>query len=80
MATVGLTEAQLRERGIGYHAADYPFDDHGKSILMEAKYGYVKVLADKDHIVVGVRCFRMHAENVRGVSCNSSVGIDVDPP
>jgi pyruvate/2-oxoglutarate dehydrogenase complex dihydrolipoamide dehydrogenase (E3) component len=26
--------------------AEYPFDDHGKSILMEAKRGYVKILAE----------------------------------
>ena len=29
-----------------YLTASYPFDDHGKSILMEAKYGYVKVIAE----------------------------------
>jgi pyruvate/2-oxoglutarate dehydrogenase complex dihydrolipoamide dehydrogenase (E3) component len=47
LATVGRLESQLQERGIEYLTASYPFDDHGKSILMEAKYGYVKVLADK---------------------------------
>ncbi|MEO0794018.1 MAG: NAD(P)/FAD-dependent oxidoreductase [Verrucomicrobiota bacterium] len=44
---VGLTEKQMDERGIDYVTADYPFDDHGKSILMEAKHGYVKVWAEK---------------------------------
>lgn len=47
VAHVGLTESQMQERGIDYVSADYPFDDHGKSILMEAKYGYVKVYAEK---------------------------------
>ncbi|MEM1082543.1 MAG: NAD(P)/FAD-dependent oxidoreductase [Verrucomicrobiota bacterium] len=56
IATVGLSESQLKERGIDYLAADYPFDDHGKSILMEAKYGYVKVLADRDGRVLGAEC------------------------
>jgi pyruvate/2-oxoglutarate dehydrogenase complex dihydrolipoamide dehydrogenase (E3) component len=56
IASVGLSEAQLNERGIEYLSADYPFDDHGKSILMEAKYGYVKVLAGKDGIVLGAEC------------------------
>ena len=46
LATVGLLESQLQERGTAYLAASYPFDDHGKSILMEAKRGYVKVLAE----------------------------------
>lgn len=46
LATVGRLESDLQESGIAYLSASYPFDDHGKSILMEAKYGYVKVLAE----------------------------------
>lgn len=56
IATVGLNETQLKERGIDFLAADYPFDDHGKSILMEAKYGYVKVYAGRDGTVLGAEC------------------------
>ncbi len=47
VARVGLTEKVLRERGIDFIAADYPFDDHGKSILMEAKRGFVRVFGEK---------------------------------
>jgi pyruvate/2-oxoglutarate dehydrogenase complex dihydrolipoamide dehydrogenase (E3) component len=47
VAHVGLTEHQMHQRGIEFAVADYPFDDHGKSILMEAKYGYVKTWMDK---------------------------------
>jgi pyruvate/2-oxoglutarate dehydrogenase complex dihydrolipoamide dehydrogenase (E3) component len=46
LATVGRLERELDERGEKYLTASYPFDDHGKSILMEAKYGYVKVIAE----------------------------------
>lgn len=46
MATVGLTEAAAREQGTEFIAASYPFADHGKSLLMEAKDGFVKLLAD----------------------------------
>lgn len=46
LATVGRLERDLDEQGVKYLAASYPFDDHGKSILMEAKYGYVKVIAE----------------------------------
>lgn len=54
---VGLSEEQARERGIETISADYPFDDHGKSILMEAKYGHVKVIADKaSGVVIGAEC------------------------
>lgn len=57
IGTVGLNEAQLKARGIDYLSADYPFDDHGKSILMEAKYGYVKVFAERaTGVVLGAEC------------------------
>jgi pyruvate/2-oxoglutarate dehydrogenase complex dihydrolipoamide dehydrogenase (E3) component len=46
LATIGLLESELAERGIPHLAASYPFNDHGKSILMDANYGYVKVIAD----------------------------------
>ncbi len=47
VAVVGRSEKELAEAGIAYSAASYPFDDHGKSILMEAKYGHVKVIAEE---------------------------------
>ena len=43
---VGLTEKAATARGIKYLAASYPFNDHGKSLIMEAKDGFVKLLAD----------------------------------
>lgn len=46
VAHVGLSEKQMAEEGIEFVTADYPFDDHGKSILMEARYGYVKTWVD----------------------------------
>ena len=48
LATIGALERDLDERGVKYLAASYPFNDHGKSILMEANYGYVKVLAEPE--------------------------------
>ena len=46
LATIGLLERELDAKGQKYLRATYPFNDHGKSILMEANYGYVKVLAE----------------------------------
>ena len=46
LATIGRLEGELDEAGIAYVCASYPFNDHGKSILMDANYGYVKVLAE----------------------------------
>jgi pyruvate/2-oxoglutarate dehydrogenase complex dihydrolipoamide dehydrogenase (E3) component len=46
LATIGRLERDLDEKGVKYVSASYPFNDHGKSILMEANYGYVKVIAE----------------------------------
>jgi pyruvate/2-oxoglutarate dehydrogenase complex dihydrolipoamide dehydrogenase (E3) component len=44
-ATVGLTEKAARTQNIPFLAASYPFNDHGKSLIMEARIGFVKLLA-----------------------------------
>jgi pyruvate/2-oxoglutarate dehydrogenase complex dihydrolipoamide dehydrogenase (E3) component len=46
LATIGLQERELDEAGTPYLVASYPVNDHGKSILMDANYGYVKVIAE----------------------------------
>ena len=46
IATVGLTEKRAIARNIPYLTASYPFNDHGKSLIMEARDGFVKLLAD----------------------------------
>ncbi len=49
LATIGVLARDLDERGVKYLRASYPFNDHGKSILMDANYGYVKVIAEPKH-------------------------------
>ena len=57
VATVGLTEKAATARGIKFIAASYPFNDHGKSLLMEAKDGFVKLLANpKSGEILGGAC------------------------
>ena len=46
LATIGRLERDLAAAGVPFLAASYPFNDHGKSILMDANYGYVKVIAE----------------------------------
>jgi pyruvate/2-oxoglutarate dehydrogenase complex dihydrolipoamide dehydrogenase (E3) component len=46
LASLGPTESELEERGVKFIAASHPFADHGKSILMNAKAGFAKILAD----------------------------------
>ena len=57
VAVVGLTEKAARAKGIPVLAASYPFNDHGKSLIMEAKDGFVKLLADpKTGEILGGSC------------------------
>ena len=46
IASVGLTEKRAHVRNIPYGVASYPFNDHGKSLIMNANDGFVKLLAD----------------------------------
>lgn len=46
VATAGLTEKEAAARKIPFLTASYPFNDHGKSLIMEALDGFVKLLAD----------------------------------
>jgi dihydrolipoamide dehydrogenase len=46
VAVVGLTEKAAHVRNVNYLVAKYPFNDHGKSLIMEAKDGFVKLLAE----------------------------------
>jgi len=57
VATVGLTEKRAKADGIKYLSASYPFNDHGKSLIMEAKDGFVKLLAEpKSGKILGGAC------------------------
>ena len=57
VAFVGLTEKEATARSIPFLAASYPFNDHGKSLIMEAKDGFVKLLADpKSGEILGGAC------------------------
>lgn len=56
-AVVGLMEKTAQAQGIPYITASYPFNDHGKSLIMEAKDGFVKLLAHpKTGEILGGAC------------------------
>lgn len=57
IASIGLTEKEAQSKSISYLVASYPFADHGKSLIMEAKDGFVKLLADpKTGEIIGGSC------------------------
>jgi pyruvate/2-oxoglutarate dehydrogenase complex dihydrolipoamide dehydrogenase (E3) component len=56
VAVVGLTERSARAANLPYLTASYPFDDHGKSLIMEARDGFVKLLANPAGKIIGGCC------------------------
>jgi pyruvate/2-oxoglutarate dehydrogenase complex dihydrolipoamide dehydrogenase (E3) component len=57
VATVGLTEKEATAHGIKYLHASHPFNDHGKSLIMGARHGFVKLLANpKSGEILGGGC------------------------
>jgi pyruvate/2-oxoglutarate dehydrogenase complex dihydrolipoamide dehydrogenase (E3) component len=57
VAFVGLTEKEAKAHRIPVLTASYPFNDHGKSLIMEAKDGFVKLLAGpKSGEILGGAC------------------------
>jgi pyruvate/2-oxoglutarate dehydrogenase complex dihydrolipoamide dehydrogenase (E3) component len=56
-AMVGLSEKSAAERKVPFLKACYPFDDHGKSQIMAATDGFVKLLAHpKTGEILGGAC------------------------
>lgn len=47
VATVGFSEEEAQAEGIDIVSATYPFDDHGKSMVMGEVHGFVKLIARK---------------------------------
>jgi pyruvate/2-oxoglutarate dehydrogenase complex dihydrolipoamide dehydrogenase (E3) component len=46
VATVGLSEKEAMDENHAIAVATYPFDDHGKSMVMGETHGFVKLIAD----------------------------------
>lgn len=44
-ATVGLTEKAAADQGLPVKVATHPFNDHGKSMIMDVQDGFVKLIA-----------------------------------
>jgi pyruvate/2-oxoglutarate dehydrogenase complex dihydrolipoamide dehydrogenase (E3) component len=57
VAQVGWTEADARKAGVPVLCASYPFNDHGKSIILGAEEGFVKLVVRTDtREIVGGTC------------------------
>ncbi len=78
VASVGLTEEQVKERDIEYCTGTYPFSGAGRARCMGETEGFVKVIAHKktDRVlgvhIIGPRAADMIAECVLALEFNAS--------
>jgi len=49
VAWVGLTTDEAINQGLDIDCATYPFDDHGKSMIMNEIHGFVKLIQDRQN-------------------------------
>ncbi|MFZ5569158.1 MAG: dihydrolipoyl dehydrogenase [Thermodesulfobacteriota bacterium] len=78
VASVGLTEEQVKERGMPYCVGTHPFSGTGRARCMGEKDGFVKVIAQSktDRIlgvhIIGPRAADMIAESVLAMEFGAS--------
>lgn len=64
IASVGLTEEVLKDRGIDYLKSKFMFGANGKALTMGEGEGILKVLSDKDGVLLGVHIMGPHASDL----------------
>lgn len=65
VATVGLSENEAAEKKLAVRTAAHPFDDHGKSQVMNETDGFVKLMADtKTGEILGGAVVGPHASDL----------------
>jgi dihydrolipoamide dehydrogenase len=78
VASVGMTEEQVKQRGIPYHAGTAPFTGSGRARCLGATEGLVKLIAHSrtDRIlgihIIGARAAEMIAEAVLAMEFGAS--------
>ena len=65
VASVGLSEKECKEKGLDILSGSYPFADHGKSMVMGATDGFVKLIAlRKGGEIIGAQVVGPHASDL----------------
>lgn len=54
IASVGKNEEDLKEEGLDYRVSKFLYRASGKALAMDEPEGFVKILADKDGLILGV--------------------------
>lgn len=64
IASIGMTEEKAREMGIPYKTNKFLFAANGKALAIGEKEGFVKVVTDENHKLLGVHILGPHASDL----------------
>ena len=64
VATVGLTEQELKSSGIKYKVSKFPYSANGMALALGESIGNVKLLADEQGVIVGASIMGSHASTL----------------
>lgn len=64
IASVGITEKQLKDGNIAYEASRFPFAANGRAVAMDEAVGTAKMLCGSDKKVLGVQIVGPHASEL----------------
>ena len=79
VASVGLTERQARDRGLTIQVVKSPFLPNGKAVAIHENTGFIKLVADKAGLLVGVHMIGPHVTEMIGTAATMiSLSISVD--
>lgn len=79
LASVGLTEEQAVQKGIGYKVGRFPLIANGKSIIMNEYNGLIKIIADKKYgeilgvHILGPRATELIAEGALALRLEATI-------
>jgi dihydrolipoamide dehydrogenase len=80
VASVGLTEKQVKEKGIDYKVGKFPFTASGKAVASNHSEGFVKIISSKaDGEILGAHIIGSDATELiaeLGLAMNSELTID----
>ena len=78
-ASVGLTEAQCKSRGIEYTVGRFPMSANGKALILNGGEGLVKIIADKEYgeilgvHIIGPRATDLISEGALAIRLEATV-------
>ncbi|MDO5716169.1 MAG: dihydrolipoyl dehydrogenase [Tissierellia bacterium] len=64
VAQVGMTEQEVKEKGLAYRTSKFPFAANGKALSLNESQGFVKLIEDEEGYLLGAHILGPHANDL----------------